>query len=170
MADCAAGGELPLGRHPTAACDGERRAAGVSAAWRAAGDRRGGAPSARALGGAAHPGAAAAGTLVVPELLLGYRCSPQLSARYSPYQLLYGGVAPVIPWAVRKRLSPPVDFDDAALAAQSLFHRAAWVRQACPAAASNLLISQHRDTLRYAAIRTGRYLAKPIQIAPGDYV
>ena len=76
----------------------------------------------------------------------------------------------MIPSAVRERLSPPVDFDDAALAAQSLVDRAAWVRQAYPAAASNLLIAQHRDTLRYAAIRTGRYLAKPIQIAPGDYV
>ncbi len=37
----------------------------MSAAWCAAGDRGAGAPSARALGGATHPGAAAAGTLVV---------------------------------------------------------------------------------------------------------
>ncbi len=55
-------------------------------------------------------------------------------------------------------------------AAASLLARAEWVRQAYPAAAGNLLIAQHRDTLRYAAIRTGRYLARSITYAPGDYV
>ncbi|PNH03441.1 Retrovirus-related Pol polyprotein from transposon [Tetrabaena socialis] len=83
----------------------------------------------------------------LPELLLGYRCSPQASTRYSPYQLLYGGIVPVVPPA-----------------------RAKWVRQAYPVAAGNLLIAQHRDTLRYSAVRTGRYLAKPVVHAPGDYV
>ena len=106
----------------------------------------------------------------LPELLLGYRCSPQASTRFSPYQLLYGGVAPVVPPAVRERLSPPINFDDVEAAAESLVERAAWVRQAYPAAAGNLLIAQHRDTLRYSAIRTGRYLAKPVEYAPGDYV
>jgi transposase InsO family protein len=106
----------------------------------------------------------------LPELLLGYRCSPQQSTRYSPYELLYGGIKPVIPPAIRERLQEPLDLDDVQLAAESLVLRAAWVRQAYPAAAGNLLIAQHRDTLRYAAIRTGRYLAKPITYAPGDYV
>ncbi|PNH09596.1 hypothetical protein TSOC_003754 [Tetrabaena socialis] len=52
------------------------------------------------------------------------------------YQLLYGGTVPVVPPA------------------------------AYPAAAGNLLIAQHRDTLRYSAVRTGRYLAKPVVHAP----
>ncbi|PNH08223.1 Pro-Pol polyprotein [Tetrabaena socialis] len=94
----------------------------------------------------------------LPELLLGYRCSPQASTRYSPYQLLYGGIV------------PPLDFEDTAAAAEPLLQRSAWVRQAYPAAAGNLLIAQHRDTLRYSAVRTGRYLAKPVVHAPGDYV
>ncbi|PNH09248.1 Retrovirus-related Pol polyprotein from transposon [Tetrabaena socialis] len=106
----------------------------------------------------------------LPELLLGYRCSPQASTRYSPYQLLYGGIVPVVPPAVRERFEQPLDFEDPRAAADSLLQRAEWVRQAYPAAAGNLLIAQHRDTLRYAAVRTGRYLAKPIVHAPGDYV
>ena len=106
----------------------------------------------------------------LPELLLGYRCSPQASTRYSPYELLYGGVRPVVPPAVRERLESPIDFDDIAAAADSLLARADWVRQAYPAAASNLLVAQHRDTLRYSAVRTGRYLAKPVVHKPGDYV
>ncbi|PNH10905.1 Retrovirus-related Pol polyprotein from transposon [Tetrabaena socialis] len=105
-----------------------------------------------------------------PELVLGYRCSPQASTRYSPYQLLYGGIVPVVPPAVRERFEQPLDFEDPCAAADSLLQRAEWVRQAYPAAAGNLLIGQHRDTLRYSAVRTGRYLAKPIVHAPGDYV
>ncbi|PNH01236.1 Retrovirus-related Pol polyprotein from transposon [Tetrabaena socialis] len=106
----------------------------------------------------------------LPELLLGYRCSPQASTRYSPYQLLYGGIVPVVPPAVRERFQQPLDFEDTAAAAESLLQRSAWVRQAYPAAAGNLLIAQHRNTLRYSAVRTGRYLAKPVVHAPGDYV
>ena len=106
----------------------------------------------------------------LPELLLGYRCSPQMSTRYSPYELLYGGVRPVVPPSVRERFALPIDFDNTTAASESLLARAEWIRQAHPTAAGNLLIAQHRDTLRYAAIRTGRYLAKPVVYKPGDYV
>ena len=75
----------------------------------------------------------------------------------------------MVPPAVRERLESPIDFDITA-AADSLLARADWVRQAYPAAASNLLVAQHRDTLRYSAVRTGRYLAKPVVHKPGDYV
>ncbi|PNG99221.1 hypothetical protein TSOC_015007 [Tetrabaena socialis] len=52
----------------------------------------------------------------LPELLLGYRCSPQASTRYSLYQLLYGGVAPVMP-PVQERVEQPLDFEDPRAAA-----------------------------------------------------
>ncbi|PNH02898.1 Gypsy retrotransposon integrase-like protein 1 [Tetrabaena socialis] len=76
------------------------------------------------------------------------------STSYSPYQLLYGGIVPVVPPAAgrRERFQQPLDFEDAAAAAKSLMQRSAWVRQAYPAAAGNLLIAQHRDTLRYSAV------------------
>ena len=112
----------------------------------------------------------AAWVKALPELLLGYRCSPQASTRYSPYQLLYGGVLPVVPPSVRERWAKPIDFDDCEAAAASLVARAEWVRHAYPTAGGNLLVAQHRDTLRYSAIRTGRYLAKPVVYKPGDYV
>ncbi|PNH06026.1 hypothetical protein TSOC_007690 [Tetrabaena socialis] len=44
------------------------------------------------------------------------------------------------------------------------------VDTAHPPAAGNLLIAQHRDTLRYSAVRTGRYLARPIVHAPATTV
>ncbi|PNH09774.1 Pro-Pol polyprotein, partial [Tetrabaena socialis] len=62
----------------------------------------------------------------LPELLLGYRCSPQASTRYSPYQLLYGGIVPVVPPAVRERFEQPLDFEDPSAAADSLLQRAEW--------------------------------------------
>ncbi|PNH09229.1 hypothetical protein TSOC_004161, partial [Tetrabaena socialis] len=113
---------------------------------------------------------AAAWELAIPDLLrLGYRCSQQKSTRYSPYELLYGGVAPIIPPAVKERLLGLIDFEDPAAALASLQQRPA----GC-ARPGNLLIAQHRDTRlrgtqRHSAICTGRYLAKP-SFAPGDYV
>ncbi|PNG99566.1 hypothetical protein TSOC_014652 [Tetrabaena socialis] len=112
----------------------------------------------------------AAWELAIPDLLLGCRCSPQKSTRYSPYELLYGGVTPIILPAVKERLLEPNDFEDPAAALASLQQQAGWVRQVYPAAAGNLLIAQHRDALCYSASRTGRYLAKPTTFAPGDYV
>ncbi|PNG99676.1 Pro-Pol polyprotein, partial [Tetrabaena socialis] len=98
----------------------------------------------------------------LPELLLCYRCSPQASTHFSPYQLLYGGTVAVVPPAVQERFEQPLDFEDPRAATDSLLQRAEWVRQAYPVAAGNLLITQHRDTLHY--------LAKPVVQAPGDYV
>ncbi|PNH10240.1 Pro-Pol polyprotein, partial [Tetrabaena socialis] len=105
---------------------------------------------------------ASAWELAIPDLLLGYRCSPQKSTRYSPYELLYGGITPIIPPAVRERLLEPIDFEDPAAALVSVQQRASWDKGTRPGGVPH--------TLRYSAIRTGRYLAKPTTFAPGDYV
>ena len=107
--------------------------------------------------------------LDLPWLALGYRCSPQASTRLSPYQLLYGQ-PPVIPPAVRERLAEPLDFDDPAKAWELVEQRAKLLQRQIPAAGGNLLIAQHRDTLRYAKVRSGAYYPRLHRIQPGDYV
>jgi len=105
----------------------------------------------------------------IPWLLLGYRCSPQRSTGFSPYELLYAQ-SPVIPPAVVERMTEPVDFDNPDLAAADLHCRREVVKKLCPEALHNLQIAQHRDELRYAHIRSGTYLPKRYQFEVGDFV
>ncbi|GLI63656.1 hypothetical protein VaNZ11_006693 [Volvox africanus] len=108
----------------------------------------------------------------LPWLALAYRCSPQASTRYSPYELMYG-VKPIVPPDVRERMAEPLGFtgkgsEESYVAA--LHERAALLRRHMPIAAANLLIAQHRDTQRYAHVRSGRYRPPSLELAPGDYV
>jgi hypothetical protein len=105
----------------------------------------------------------------VPWLLLGYNCSPQRSTGFSPYELLFAH-APVVPPAATARLQEPVDLDSPAAATASLLYRRELVKRICPEAMSNLQIAQHRDTLRYAHIRSGTYEPKPVKFEVGDFV
>lgn len=107
--------------------------------------------------------------LELPWLLLGYRCSPQRSTGFSPYQLLYAQ-QPVIPPAIVDRLSEPIDFDCPKRAAANLAHRRQLVRRMCPEALQNLQIAQHRDELRYAHTRSGNCLPKKHKFEVGDFV
>jgi hypothetical protein len=77
---------------------------------------------------------------------------------------------PVIPPAVKEKLSQPLDFDNPDRAAADLNRRRLLVKRACPEALSNLLIAQHRDKLRYAHIRSGNYAPKRFKFEVGDFV
>jgi hypothetical protein len=100
---------------------------------------------------------------------LGYRASPQMSTGMSPFEMLYAR-KPTVPPAVQERMLEPIDFDDARKAAAELTQRAAWVRQAGVMVDSALATAQHRDTLRYAKIRSGAYVQRLHRYLPGDYV
>ena len=105
----------------------------------------------------------------LPWIALGYNASTQKSTGFSPYYLVYG-VAPVIPPAVKERMLPELDLEQPALVAGQLLARAEAMRQAGVIAAGNLRIAQHRDTLRYAAIRSGSYHPRLRRYEVGDYV
>ena len=107
---------------------------------------------------------------MVPWVALGYRCSPQRSTRFSPYQLLYG-VPPTIPPAVKERLQEPLDLNlTPERLALDLQARAALMRRQVAMAGDNLRIAQHRDTLRYAHTRSGAYKPKLRKFEVGDFV
>ena len=107
---------------------------------------------------------------MLPWIAMGYRFSRQASlASFSPYQLLYGR-EPVLPNAVREKLAPIVDLDDPEVWAQTLQDRAEFFKRAMPMAMENLSIAQHRDTLRYARIRSGSYRPQLRRFKVGDYV
>lgn len=105
----------------------------------------------------------------LPWIALGYNASVQQSTGYSPYYLLHG-VAPVIPPAVKERMADPLSLLDPEQAGDQLLMRAAAMRQAGVIAGGNLRTAQHRDTLRYATIRSGAYHRRLRRYSVGDYV
>jgi len=107
--------------------------------------------------------------LHLPWLMLGYNASPQKSTGFSPYQLMHA-TTPVVPPAIRERLQEPFEWEDNDAVAADFLHRAELVKQRCVIAADNLQAAQHRDTLRYAKLRSGFYTPKMHTYLPGDYV
>lgn len=85
--------------------------------------------------------------------------SKHASTQLEPYTLLHG-VPPCIPPAIRERTVEPLTFDNPDAAAAELLDRQAAMQRDAAIAGSNILIAQHRDTLRYARIRDGQYLPK----------
>jgi hypothetical protein len=95
--------------------------------------------------------------LMLPWIAMGYQFSRQTSlASYSLYQLLYGR-EPIFPSFIREKLAPVVDLDDPNIWAECLQEGGQFFQRAMPMAMENLSIAQHRDTLRYARIRSGAY-------------
>jgi hypothetical protein len=106
---------------------------------------------------------------LVAWIALAYRASPQASTGMSPYQMLFA-VEPTVPPNIKQRVSEPIDMDDAAGTSQELARRASLMERSCLAAGHNLMIAQHRDTLRYAKLRSGAYLPKIRRYEAGDFV
>jgi hypothetical protein len=108
--------------------------------------------------------------LMLSWTAMGYRFSRQASlTSYSPYQLLYG-CEPILPSSIREKLAPVVDLDDPNVWAECLQERAQFFQRAMPMAMENLSIAQHRDTSRYARIRSGAYRPQLRRFRQGDYV
>ena len=116
-------------------------------------------------------------------IALGYRCSPQASTKLSPFELMYG-VSPVLPTTVRDSFTPALDYPGVALsstgasvdrtaeqsAADFLLTRAQLLRDNMASIDENLKVAQHRDTLRYAAKRDGKWLPRLHKFQVGDFV
>jgi hypothetical protein len=101
---------------------------------------------------------------------LGYNASTQASTKLSPYELLHARPCTVPPAIVQRMSEQHLCFDDPTAAAESLLQRAALVQQLCVEAGSNLQVAQHRDTLRYAMIRSGEYKPSLVKFWPGQFV
>ena len=84
---------------------------------------------------------------------MGYRFSKQASlASFSPYYLLFGR-HPVLPMAIKQDADKILgNMDDPDTWARVCEQRADLYKRVMPMALENLLVAQHRDTLRYATI------------------
>lgn len=105
----------------------------------------------------------------VAWLTLGYRCSPQRSTGFTPYELLYGR-KPVVPPAASNVLTAEIDYDNPQVAAADLLRRKELIQQLCPMALENLAIAQHRDQLRYLQVRAPDYQPRMQHFKVGDFV
>ena len=105
----------------------------------------------------------------LPWILMGYRCTPQEATKVSPYLVLFGS-EPVIPPSIRERMSAPLNFDDPDIAALSILERAKACEDASIIVGRNILVAQHRDSLRYARLRSGGYLPSIANFKAGQYV
>ena len=106
--------------------------------------------------------------LAVPWIKLGYNCSVQASTKFSPYELLYTH-PPLVPPATAERLLEPLSLNEEDAAA-TLVQRGQLLRERALVAGANLRVAQHRDTLRYAQVRSGGYPPKLRKFEVGDYV
>jgi hypothetical protein len=104
----------------------------------------------------------------VPAVMLGYNCSKQASTRLSPFQLMHG-ITPILPAQLRETFTVCLDPSRAA-AADAYWQRAILLHKLGGAVWQNLLIAQHRDTLRYARIKGGDHLPAMLQLEPGMLV
>ncbi|PNH10576.1 Retrovirus-related Pol polyprotein from transposon [Tetrabaena socialis] len=102
-------------------------------------------------------------------VMLGYNCSVQESTRCSPYALMHA-TEPTIPPAVKPKFAETVNLDDTDTAAKTLLLRSTALRRNIATAGGNLLIAQHRDTLRYARMRGGASVPRLRRFEMGDYV
>ncbi|GAQ87979.1 hypothetical protein KFL_003910055 [Klebsormidium nitens] len=106
----------------------------------------------------------------LPWIMMGYRLSRHTSlGGYSPYYLLYRR-HPVVGMRIRDIVSEPIDLDSPVTSARILRDRAELFKTAMPMAFDNLLIAQHRDTERYAVVRSGDFKPKMKRFEEGDYV
>ena len=104
--------------------------------------------------------------LQLPWVMLVYNASTQQSTGLLPYQLMHA-VTPTVPPGVREQ---PLNLDDPEAAVADFLARASLVKHRTVMAGDNLLIAQHRDTLRYAKLRSGNYTPQLKRYLPGDYV
>ncbi|GIL49142.1 hypothetical protein Vafri_5618 [Volvox africanus] len=102
-------------------------------------------------------------------IMLGYNCSPQSSSKLAPYHIMHV-VEPTIPPAIKERFNADLNLEDAEAAARSIVQRAVVLRRHMAIAGGNLLIAQHRDSLRYACLRGGAMLPCMRRFEIGDYV
>ena len=110
--------------------------------------------------------------LDVPWIALGYNASPQFATGFAPCYMLHARHATVPP-SVQDKFSNPLNYSDGDnmdRLTTILLERAKLAKQACIIAGDNLLIAQHRDTKRYAEVRSGVYLPKIRRFEVGDFV
>ena len=101
---------------------------------------------------------------------MAYHFSKQASlATFSPYFLLYGR-DPILPASIRRDIQAIVNLDDPKMWIEMCTTWAPLFEHIIPMAFDNLVIVQHRDTLRYATIRGGGYRPQLRRFALGDYV
>ena len=112
--------------------------------------------------------------LQLPWVMLAYNCSKQASTKLAPYHLLYAR-EPVFPSGqvaahMQQVLPDPSRPKGEGELVAELAVRAQYIREVTPVLANNLAIAQHRDTLRYAHIRSGSYKAQTWSPAVGSFV
>ncbi|GAX86464.1 hypothetical protein CEUSTIGMA_g13874.t1 [Chlamydomonas eustigma] len=107
--------------------------------------------------------------LFLPWIAYGYRVTPHESTKLSPYKMVYA-VDPIMPSSAREHLTAPISYDDPEIAAKSVLDRSLLLAEHCATAGQNLLITQHRDTLRYAKLRSGAYMPQLREFKLGQFV
>ncbi|GAX86563.1 hypothetical protein CEUSTIGMA_g13970.t1 [Chlamydomonas eustigma] len=107
--------------------------------------------------------------LFLPWIAYGYRVTPHESTKLSPYKMVYA-VDPIMPSSAREHLTAPISYDDSEIAAKSVLDRSLLLAEHCATAGQNLLIiTQHRDTLRYAKLRSGAYMPQLREFKHGQF-
>jgi hypothetical protein len=101
---------------------------------------------------------------------MGYKMSQHAFLfHFVPYFLLFGR-HPIPHSSIAIQMDQVVDLDSPATWAKVITKRDALFRRVMPMAMENLSIAQHRNTLRYAHTRSGRYKPKAKRFDVGDFI
>jgi hypothetical protein len=108
--------------------------------------------------------------LALPYIAMGYRMSKHASlSHFTPYFLLFRR-QPIPPSSIIAQMGQVVDLDSPPTWVKVIAQRTILLKRVMPMAMENLSIAQHRDTLRYAHIRSGNYKLKVRQFDVADFV
>jgi hypothetical protein len=106
----------------------------------------------------------------LPRIQLALNSSAQASTGMSAYFLLFGRQL-LYPSELRRRFSEPLDsINDDITAATEAIARANLLRDHTLTAMGNQAAQQHRDTERFATVRSGQYIRRTTTFAPGQLV
>jgi hypothetical protein len=108
--------------------------------------------------------------MALPYIVVGYKMSKHAYlSHFTPYFLLFER-HPIPPSSIVTQMDQVVDLNSPAIRAKVIVERVVLFRKVMPMAMENLSIAPHRDTLRYAHTRDGKYELKVKQFDVSDFV
>ena len=109
-------------------------------------------------------------TVGLPNILLGYRCTPQAATKFSPAQLVFAQDLATSAESHAFNILEEMDFDNPGKAANDLLLRAEIAARIAPQVVKNLNDAHERNSARFKEVRSGKIVPIRHRYQVGDFV